>query len=145
MYNTRNATLRKLFFNIRFHFSHLEPTYGDVEYLAAFRTIVLPIVKEYKPDIILVSAGFDAADGHNPQLGGYAVSAACKYLSLAFAFVFVHCISIYFGLPLCEESYVFRHVCALVSASLSFLGIGSLDFSGFQHEVKDPQEGEGVV
>lgn len=55
----------------------LEPTYGDKEYLAAFRTIVLPVVKEYKPDIILVSAGFDAADGHSPQLGGYTVTAAC--------------------------------------------------------------------
>lgn len=55
----------------------LEPKYGDVEYLAAFRTIVIPIVKEYKPDIILVSAGFDAADGHSPQLGGYCVSPAC--------------------------------------------------------------------
>lgn len=39
--------------------------------------MVLPVVKEYKPDIILVSAGFDAAEGHSPQLGGYSVSAAC--------------------------------------------------------------------
>ena len=58
----------------------IDPVYGDKEYLAAFRTIVLPVVKEYKPDIILVSAGFDAADGHSPQLGGYSVSAACKFI-----------------------------------------------------------------
>ncbi|XP_066928350.1 histone deacetylase 4-like [Clytia hemisphaerica] len=55
----------------------LDPMYGDKEYLAAFRSIVLPVAKEYKPDIILVSAGFAAADGHSPHLGGYNVTAAC--------------------------------------------------------------------
>lgn len=55
----------------------VDPAYGDKEYLAAFRSIVLPIAKEYNPDIILVSAGFDAAEGHSPQVGGYNVSAAC--------------------------------------------------------------------
>ena len=55
-----------------------EPCYGDAEYFAAFRSIVLPIAKEFQPDIVLVSAGFDAATGHSPQLGGYKVTAACK-------------------------------------------------------------------
>lgn len=86
---------------------------GDAEYLAAFRTIVMPIarvsdgpndlfkvliasismyvplsyfwknkfvftfLKEYAPDLVLVSAGFDAASGHPPPLGGYKVSPAC--------------------------------------------------------------------
>jgi len=64
--------------NINIPFSGgLEPEYGDPEYLAAFRTVVLPVVKEYKPDIILVSSGFDAASGHSPQLGGYSVTASC--------------------------------------------------------------------
>ena len=55
-----------------------EPVYGDPEYFAAFRSIVIPIAKEFQPDVVLVSAGFDAAAGHSPALGGYQVTAACK-------------------------------------------------------------------
>ncbi|KAK3931192.1 Histone deacetylase 4 [Frankliniella fusca] len=55
----------------------VNPPMGDAEYLAAFRTIVMPIAKEYAPELILVSAGFDAAIGHAPPLGGYKVSPAC--------------------------------------------------------------------
>lgn len=36
----------------------------------------MPIVKEFKPQITLVSAGFDGADGHSAQLGGYKISPA---------------------------------------------------------------------
>ncbi|OWK49927.1 Histone deacetylase 4 [Lonchura striata] len=50
---------------------------GDPEYLAAFRTVVMPIAHEFCPDVVLVSAGFDAAEGHPPPLGGYKVSAKC--------------------------------------------------------------------
>ncbi|XP_044287049.1 histone deacetylase 7 isoform X3 [Varanus komodoensis] len=53
----------------------LDPPMGDPEYLAAFRTVVMPIAHEFSPDVVLVSAGFDAADGHPPPLGGYKVSA----------------------------------------------------------------------
>ncbi|XP_074081769.1 histone deacetylase 7 isoform X4 [Macrotis lagotis] len=55
----------------------LDPPMGDPEYLAAFRTVVMPIAREFSPDLVLVSAGFDAADGHPPPLGGYHVSAKC--------------------------------------------------------------------
>uniref|UniRef100_A0A8C3KR10 Histone deacetylase n=1 Tax=Calidris pygmaea TaxID=425635 RepID=A0A8C3KR10_9CHAR len=55
----------------------LDPPMGDPEYLAAFRTVVMPIAHEFAPDVVLVSAGFDAADGHPPPLGGYKVSAKC--------------------------------------------------------------------
>ncbi|VDP71332.1 unnamed protein product [Echinostoma caproni] len=51
-------------------------TMTDAEYLAAFRTIVLPVALEFQPDLVLVSAGFDAAPGHPANLGGYNVSAA---------------------------------------------------------------------
>nr|XP_034832425.1 histone deacetylase 4 isoform X1 [Maniola hyperantus] len=53
------------------------PPLGDAEYLAAFRSIIMPIAKEYDPEIVLVSCGFDAAGGHPAPLGGYHVSAAC--------------------------------------------------------------------
>ncbi|EGT57967.1 hypothetical protein CAEBREN_13830 [Caenorhabditis brenneri] len=46
----------------------------DPEYLAAWRTVVEPILASFCPDIILVSAGFDACQGHPNALGGYEVS-----------------------------------------------------------------------
>ncbi|CAL8340030.1 unnamed protein product [Lota lota] len=55
----------------------LDPPMGDVEYLAAFRTVVMPIAHEFSPDMVLVSSGFDAVQGHSPELGGYKVSAKC--------------------------------------------------------------------
>uniref|UniRef100_A0A336M1A6 Histone deacetylase n=1 Tax=Culicoides sonorensis TaxID=179676 RepID=A0A336M1A6_CULSO len=65
-------------FNVNIPWSSgLNPPMGDAEYLAAFRTIVLPIGRDFAPDIILVSAGFDAAIGHPAPLGGYVVSPAC--------------------------------------------------------------------
>ncbi|XP_062957495.1 histone deacetylase 9 isoform X12 [Cynocephalus volans] len=55
----------------------LDPPMGDVEYLEAFRTVVMPVAKEFDPDMVLVSAGFDALEGHTPPLGGYKVTAKC--------------------------------------------------------------------
>ncbi len=37
----------------------LPATFGDQEYLSAFDRIVLPIGRQFRPDFILVSAGFD--------------------------------------------------------------------------------------
>ena len=45
-----------------------------------YRTVVMPVAKEFDPDMVLVSAGFDALEGHTPPLGGYKVTAKCKYL-----------------------------------------------------------------
>ncbi|MPC22842.1 Histone deacetylase 4 [Portunus trituberculatus] len=65
-------------FNVNIAFSGgLKPPMGDAEYLAAFQSVVMPIAREFDPDIVLVSAGFDAADGHPSPLGGYKVSASC--------------------------------------------------------------------
>ncbi len=36
---------------------------GDAEYLAAFDRVLLPIARDFAPDLTLVSAGFDAAEG----------------------------------------------------------------------------------
>ncbi|KAK6619804.1 hypothetical protein RUM44_006203 [Polyplax serrata] len=75
---TECGTGEGLGYNVNIAFSGgLQPPMGDAEYLAAFRTIVMPIAKTFDPDIVLVSAGFDAAAGHPPPLGGYKVSAAC--------------------------------------------------------------------
>lgn len=38
----------------------------------------MPIASEFAPDVVLVSAGFDAVEGHPTPLGGYNLSAKCK-------------------------------------------------------------------
>lgn len=65
-------------FNVNVAWSgSLNPPLGDAEYIAAFRTVVMPIAREFNPDFVLVSAGFDASGGHPAPLGGYEVSPAC--------------------------------------------------------------------
>ncbi|KAM9444722.1 histone deacetylase 7 isoform 1-T2 [Clarias gariepinus] len=65
-------------FNVNVAFTGgLDPPMGDPEYLAAFRTVVMPIAEDFSPDVVLVSAGFDAAEGHSAPLGGYRVTAKC--------------------------------------------------------------------
>jgi len=41
---------------------------GDAEYLAVWRELLMPIAREFSPDLVLVAAGFDAAEGD--PLGG---------------------------------------------------------------------------
>ena len=47
---------------------------GDDEYYAVWERILLPVTKEFKPDLVLISAGFDAANG---DLGENLVSPEC--------------------------------------------------------------------
>ncbi len=54
---------------------------GDADHLAAFDQLLLPIAREFEPDLVLVSCGFDAARGDllGQQLlspGGYAALTA---------------------------------------------------------------------
>ncbi|KAG9236141.1 hypothetical protein BJ875DRAFT_357559, partial [Amylocarpus encephaloides] len=48
---------------------------GDAEYMAAFQKLVMPIGYEFNPDLVIISAGFDAAKGDD--LGGCFVSPEC--------------------------------------------------------------------
>ncbi|XP_072344022.1 histone deacetylase 6 isoform X2 [Scyliorhinus torazame] len=48
---------------------------GDAEYMTAFHRLVMPISYQFQPDLVLVSAGFDAAQGD--PLGGCKVSPEC--------------------------------------------------------------------
>ncbi|MCJ1307172.1 Histone deacetylase hda1 [Agyrium rufum] len=41
---------------------------GDAEYIFAFQNIVMPVAQQFDPDLVIIAAGFDAADGD--QLGG---------------------------------------------------------------------------
>jgi len=49
-----------------------QPTAGDSEYIAAFLRVVMPVAYQFNPDLVLVSAGFDAAIGD--PLGGFNIS-----------------------------------------------------------------------
>lgn len=41
------------------------PTHGmvDGDYLYAFQQVVMPVAQEFEPDLVIISAGFDAAEG----------------------------------------------------------------------------------
>ncbi|XP_062890991.1 histone deacetylase 6 isoform X3 [Mobula hypostoma] len=52
-----------------------EKRIGDSEYMAAFQRIVMPICYQFQPELVLVSAGFDAARGD--PLGGCQVTPEC--------------------------------------------------------------------
>ena len=49
-----------------------EETCGDEEYAHAFDCLVMPILKEYSPDMVFVSCGFDSACGD--PIGGLLLS-----------------------------------------------------------------------
>lgn len=41
---------------------------GDADYVYAFQQVVMPIATEFDPDLVIIAAGFDAAEGD--MLGG---------------------------------------------------------------------------
>jgi len=53
---------------------------GDEEYLAAFEKRVLPAIEEFKPEFVLISAGFDA-HGDDPLSGIMLSSGAFKVMT----------------------------------------------------------------
>jgi acetoin utilization deacetylase AcuC-like enzyme len=48
---------------------------GNLEYRAAWTSIVEPILNQFNPELLIISAGFDAAQ-HDP-IGGYCVTPKC--------------------------------------------------------------------
>ena len=42
----------------------LNGNYGDFEYISIFKYILIPIGIKFKPDLIVISAGFDACIHH---------------------------------------------------------------------------------
>ena len=55
----------------------LPPGISDESYLRAINEIALPVLKEFDPDLIFVSAGYDAH--YADPLGGMLLSAKCYY------------------------------------------------------------------
>lgn len=48
---------------------------GNGDYMAAMQQVILPIAREFAPNLILISAGFDAADGD--PIGGCCLTPEC--------------------------------------------------------------------
>ncbi|KAI9774829.1 MAG: Histone deacetylase hda1 [Geoglossum simile] len=48
---------------------------GDGDYIYAFQHVVMPIAYEFDPDLVIISAGFDAAEGD--EIGQCKVTPAC--------------------------------------------------------------------
>ena len=57
-------------FNVNIPFS--DDKMGDAEYKKAFDTIVFPITSQFEPELVIISAGYDAREGD--PLGQYHVS-----------------------------------------------------------------------
>ena len=53
------------------------PAMGDKEYLAVFRSVVMPIAQQFNPDFVFISCGFSAARGHPDFLAGFDVTPQC--------------------------------------------------------------------
>ena len=88
---------------------------GDAEYIMAFSRVVLPLAHEFNPDLVLVSAGFDA--GVADPLGGCCVTPAG----------FAHLTSMLMGLAgaklvlVCEGGYNLRTISRAAAACLRVL------------------------
>jgi histone deacetylase 6 len=53
-------------YNVHFPFNvekSMKTTIGDLDYIYACETIFFPIIKEFNPDLLIISAGFDSAHG----------------------------------------------------------------------------------
>ena len=66
----------------------------DVDYLAIFHHLLLPIAAEFGPELVLVSAGYDAAMGNVAGM-------------LLTPVVYPHMVSQLMGIPGCKESLPF--------------------------------------
>lgn len=61
-------------YNVNVAFVHAEGGFGDADYAAAFEILVLPIVRAFRPELLVVAAGFDSARGD--PLGGFDLTPA---------------------------------------------------------------------
>jgi histone deacetylase 6 len=94
---------------------------GDDEYRAVWRLLLMPMAREFQPDLVLVSAGFDAADG---DIGDCHVTPGC------FAFLTRQLQSLAGGRVICSleggyvQSVLNRCVASVVETLLKDDGCG---------------------
>jgi acetoin utilization deacetylase AcuC-like enzyme len=58
--------------NVPFEVTPEKGTYSDVDFIKVFKELIVPVIKQYDPELILVSAGFDALN--DDTLGDLEVS-----------------------------------------------------------------------
>ena len=64
-------------YNINVPLPFSEAGYGDADYQLLFDGVVIPVLRQYQPELVLVSAGFDAArDDPTGADGGFALTPA---------------------------------------------------------------------
>ena len=54
-----------------------DPGMGDHEYKMAWNTVVMPIARQFDPDLVFLCAGFDAAAGDKNSQGEFELTAPC--------------------------------------------------------------------
>lgn len=52
----------------------------DADYIYAFERVVMPVAREFDPQLVIISAGFDAADG-DPIGGCYVTSKGYAHMT----------------------------------------------------------------
>lgn len=107
----------------------LPPGSGTGAYGYAFDSVVIPSIHRFKPDIILVSSGFDASDADplgSMMLSSEAFGSFAKKLSGA-------------ADTLCDGRIVFAHEGGYSKDYVPFCGLAVIQaISGVQSDVEDP-------
>ena len=94
---------------------------GDIDYEVAFERLVMPIAEAYDADLVIVSAGFDAAVGD--PIGGMCVTPAC------YAYMTERLCTLAGGkvVMLLEGGYNLNSIAASATACMGTLLSGDLD------------------
>ncbi|NKB51488.1 MAG: class II histone deacetylase [Rhizobiaceae bacterium] len=107
----------------------LLPGAGQVAYLAAFEKLVMPKLKDYRPDLIIVASGFDA-NGFDPLSRTLAHSGTFADMTQMIMAV---------ADELCQSRLVLVHEGGYAEAVVPFCGIAVMEsLSGIKTEVEDP-------
>ncbi len=110
----------------------LPPRCGDSDYIYIFKEVLLPIAKEFKPDITFVSAGFDAHQ--DDPLGGMNLTSqsygALTSLAKEFSKRIVSCLEGGYNLKALRES-VLAHLDSLASRPEGTRGPRGREFNLF--------------
>ena len=83
----------------------LQVAMGDGDYLSAFHQVILPIAREYNPQLVLVSSGFDSGRGDPLVSSAFPLSLSlCCFVLLAGAEIYKNTLS-YMGGQRCKVLY----------------------------------------
>jgi acetoin utilization deacetylase AcuC-like enzyme len=122
----------------------LPPGCGDAEYAAAFDRIVCPVARAFKPQFVLVSAGFDA-HRDDPFAGMYVTEAGYTRLTSAVLEIAAESAGGRIAAVL-EGGYNLEALASSVTAVVSTLGNGRQGDDGYHAiEPMDPAEADALL